>query len=224
MPGCGRSSSRRCRRARCRSRRRKSRSAIRDGRLRVGATTLEADGARAIISGGYDIPADQADIRASLASTAAGQATSHPEIQLFAAGSPDALDRTVDVAVAVVVAGGAGDRSRNPPAGFDRARRAAARGDAGIDSAASRRRRRLRKRPSDPPLPMCRCPAAIRAGFSPSRKPACRVRRPLRRAAGVPPAPMRRWSASRLRRCRRRSRCARRPAPPCRRSRSRRWC
>jgi hypothetical protein len=71
---------------------------IGDGRLRVGATTLEADGARAIISGGYDIPADQADIRANLASTAAGQATSRPEIQLFAAGSPDALNRTVDVA------------------------------------------------------------------------------------------------------------------------------
>ena len=37
---------------------------IRDGRLRVSATTLDAKGARAIISGGYDIPADQADIRA----------------------------------------------------------------------------------------------------------------------------------------------------------------
>jgi hypothetical protein len=71
---------------------------IGDGRLRVGATTLEADGARVIISGGYDIPANQADIRASLASTAVGLATNGPEIQLFAAGSPDALDRTVDVA------------------------------------------------------------------------------------------------------------------------------
>jgi uncharacterized protein involved in outer membrane biogenesis len=71
---------------------------IRDGRLRVTATTLEAEGARAIISGGYDIQADQADIRASLASTAAGQATSRPEIQLFAAGSSDMLTRTVDVA------------------------------------------------------------------------------------------------------------------------------
>jgi hypothetical protein len=67
---------------------------IRDGRLRVGATTLDAKGARAIVSGGYDIPADQADIRAVLASTAAGG----PEIQLFAAGSPDTLNRTVDVA------------------------------------------------------------------------------------------------------------------------------
>ncbi len=70
---------------------------IRDGRIRVGATTLDAEGARAIISGGYDIPADQADIRASLASTATGSVTSRPEIQLFAVGSPDALDRTVDV-------------------------------------------------------------------------------------------------------------------------------
>jgi hypothetical protein len=71
---------------------------IRDGRLRVGATALDAKGARAIISGGYDIPADQADIRVLLASTTTGQATSRPEIQLFAAGSPDALARTVDVA------------------------------------------------------------------------------------------------------------------------------
>jgi AsmA-like C-terminal region len=71
---------------------------IGDGRLRVDATTLESDSARAIISGGYDIPADQADIRVTLASTAAGQAASRPEIQLFATGSPDALHRTVDVA------------------------------------------------------------------------------------------------------------------------------
>jgi uncharacterized protein involved in outer membrane biogenesis len=70
---------------------------IRDGRLRVDATTLETQGARAIVSGGYDIPADQADIRASLASTAIGSATSRPEIQLFAAGPPDTISRTVDV-------------------------------------------------------------------------------------------------------------------------------
>jgi large subunit ribosomal protein L24 len=71
---------------------------IRDGRIRIGATTLEAEGARVIVSGGYDIPADQADIRANLASTAAGSAAGRAEIQLFAAGPPDALDRTVDVA------------------------------------------------------------------------------------------------------------------------------
>jgi hypothetical protein len=71
---------------------------IGDGRIRIGATTLDAEGARAVISGGYDIPADQTDIRASLASTAVGSAASRPEIQLFVAGTPDALDRTVDVA------------------------------------------------------------------------------------------------------------------------------
>jgi large subunit ribosomal protein L24 len=71
---------------------------IKDGLLRVGATTLDAEGARAIVSGGYDIAADQTDIRAALSSTTAGSATSRPEIQIFAVGSPDALDRTVDVA------------------------------------------------------------------------------------------------------------------------------
>jgi large subunit ribosomal protein L24 len=69
-----------------------------DGRLRIGATTLEAEGAKAIVSGGYDVAADQTDIRASLASTALGSGTSRPEIALFAVGSPDALERTVDVA------------------------------------------------------------------------------------------------------------------------------
>jgi large subunit ribosomal protein L24 len=71
---------------------------IKDGRLRVGATTLDAEGARAIVSGGYDIAADQTDIRVALTSTTAGSATGRPEIQIFAVGSPDALDRTVDVA------------------------------------------------------------------------------------------------------------------------------
>jgi hypothetical protein len=71
---------------------------VRDGRLRIDATTLEAPSARAIVSGGYDILADQADIRASLTSTAIGSGSSRPEIQLFAMGTPDALVRSVDVA------------------------------------------------------------------------------------------------------------------------------
>jgi len=71
---------------------------IKDGRLRVGATTLDAENARAVVSGGYDISADQTDIRAALTSTIAGSTTRRPEIQIFAVGSPDALDRTVDVA------------------------------------------------------------------------------------------------------------------------------
>ncbi|WP_035641351.1 AsmA family protein, partial [Bradyrhizobium sp. ORS 375] len=70
---------------------------IRDGRVRVGATTLEAQGARAIVSGGFDIPADQADIRASLSSNTVGNANSRPEVQLFVMGTPDALTRVVDV-------------------------------------------------------------------------------------------------------------------------------
>jgi large subunit ribosomal protein L24 len=70
---------------------------IRDGRLRVGATTLDAIGVRATVSGGYDIPADQADIRAALALTMVGPATGRPEIQLFAVGTSDALNRSIDV-------------------------------------------------------------------------------------------------------------------------------
>lgn len=71
---------------------------IKDSRLRVSATTLDGDGARVIVSGGYDIVADQADIRASLTGTAAGASSVRPEIQIFAVGSPDKLDRTIDVA------------------------------------------------------------------------------------------------------------------------------
>ncbi|WP_426408627.1 AsmA family protein [Bradyrhizobium ganzhouense] len=70
---------------------------IRDGRLRVGATPLEAKNARAMVSGGYDIPADQADIRASLTPIMTGLSGAPPEIQLFAAGPPDKLSRTVDL-------------------------------------------------------------------------------------------------------------------------------
>lgn len=68
---------------------------IRDGRLRVGATTLDGNGVRAIVSGGYDIAADQADIRAALSLT---MTTGRPEIQLLAVGTPDSLNRSVDVA------------------------------------------------------------------------------------------------------------------------------
>jgi large subunit ribosomal protein L24 len=71
---------------------------VEEGRLRISATTLDAEGARAIISGGYDIAADQTDVRANITSTVLGSPASRPEIGLFAAGSPDALGRTVDVA------------------------------------------------------------------------------------------------------------------------------
>jgi large subunit ribosomal protein L24 len=68
---------------------------IRDGRLRVGATALDGNGVRVTVSGGYDIAADQADIRAALSLT---MTTGRPEIQLLAVGTPDALNRSVDVA------------------------------------------------------------------------------------------------------------------------------
>ncbi len=68
---------------------------IRDGRLRVGATALDGNGVRATVSGGYDITADQADIRTALSLT---MITGRPEIQLLAVGTPDALSRSVDVA------------------------------------------------------------------------------------------------------------------------------
>jgi uncharacterized protein involved in outer membrane biogenesis len=72
---------------------------IRDGSLRVASTLLEADDAKAIVSGGYDITADQVDIRASLTSTSIGTETSRPEIQIFTHGAPDRLNRSVDVAL-----------------------------------------------------------------------------------------------------------------------------
>ena len=70
---------------------------IRDGRLRVAATTLDAGVAHAVVSGGYDIPADQADVRAVIALAEDTPGSGHPEIQIFAAGTPDKLDRNVDV-------------------------------------------------------------------------------------------------------------------------------
>ncbi|MGB3487291.1 MAG: AsmA family protein [Xanthobacteraceae bacterium] len=70
---------------------------LRDGRISVGATTLETDGARAVVSGGYDIVADQVDIRASLTSRATEKTNGPPQLDIFAVGTPDALARTVDV-------------------------------------------------------------------------------------------------------------------------------
>jgi len=67
-----------------------------DGRLRVAPTTLTAKGARAVLSGGYDIPAGQADLRVTLALAGAGP-EKPPEIRIFAAGPPDRLTRNVDL-------------------------------------------------------------------------------------------------------------------------------
>ena len=70
---------------------------IRDGRLRIDATTLDAGNSRVIVSGGYDMLADQADVRLSFSANPTGSVTSRPEIQLFAAGTPDSLTPMLDV-------------------------------------------------------------------------------------------------------------------------------
>ena len=75
---------------------------------------------------------------------------------------------------AVVMAGGAGDRSRNPPAGFDRARRDCRRRFRRMQP------RRMRPCPANRSR-MHRCPAAIRGGCSRSPGPVFRVRQPLQR-------------------------------------------
>ncbi len=102
---------------------------VRDGRLRVGATTLDTNGVRATVSGGYDIPADQVDIRTALALT---MTAGRP-------GDPAACRRHIRCAQphrrrcpVVFLAGGADHRSRNPPARRHRTRRTAA-ADAGAD-------------------------------------------------------------------------------------------
>ena len=93
-----------------------------------------------MISGGYDIPADQADIRAALALTLATPTGGRPEIQLFAAGTPDAMTRTVDVAAL---------SSWLAVRAIDHETRGSMR-----SSAASRRlRRRRRSRFRKPPMP-----------------------------------------------------------------------
>lgn len=67
---------------------------VSDGRLRVGATALDGEGARAVVSGGYDITADQADMRGSLVSTSL---PGRPEILVLAHGTPDAPVKTLDL-------------------------------------------------------------------------------------------------------------------------------
>jgi large subunit ribosomal protein L24 len=71
---------------------------VRDGRISVTTTTLESAAARATVSGGYDFIADQADLRANLVSIADRSTTLRPELQVFAVGPPDRLERSVDVA------------------------------------------------------------------------------------------------------------------------------
>jgi len=71
---------------------------IKDGRLRIEAATLEAKRARLAIAGGYDLQADQADLRAVLSPITTRPMNGRPEIRIDLNGSPDGLARTIDVA------------------------------------------------------------------------------------------------------------------------------
>lgn len=71
---------------------------IKDGRLRVEAATLESERARVAIAGGYDLLADQADVRAVMSPINTKPISGRPEIRVDLNGSPDGLARTVDVA------------------------------------------------------------------------------------------------------------------------------
>uniref|UniRef100_E6VMH6 AsmA family protein n=1 Tax=Rhodopseudomonas palustris (strain DX-1) TaxID=652103 RepID=E6VMH6_RHOPX len=69
---------------------------VSDGRLKLAPTTLQARDARAVVSGGYDIAAGQADLRVTLALAEAGP-EQPPEIRMFAAGPPDRMEWSRDL-------------------------------------------------------------------------------------------------------------------------------
>lgn len=72
---------------------------LRDGQLRVASTNMTGEGAQLNLSGGYDIVADQIDIRAVLSASRPEAATiGRAEIGVLVFGSPDKPERSVDVA------------------------------------------------------------------------------------------------------------------------------
>lgn len=71
---------------------------IKDGRFRVEAATLESERARIAVAGGYDLLADQADLRAIMTPINTKPISGRPEIRIDLNGPPDGLARTVDVA------------------------------------------------------------------------------------------------------------------------------
>jgi len=105
-----RSSSRRCQPAGLAVRvGRKSRSVSRTGGCESARPTLDAEGGNApIVSGGYDISADQTDIRAALTSTAAGSAPGRSgDSDLCRRDRPDGPQSHRRCRGAIVMAGGA---------------------------------------------------------------------------------------------------------------------
>ncbi|AVT82418.1 AsmA family protein [Rhodopseudomonas palustris] len=69
---------------------------VSDGRFKLAPTTLQAKDARAVVSGGYDVAARQADLRVALIQAEPAQELP-PEIRIFAAGPPDRMEWSVDL-------------------------------------------------------------------------------------------------------------------------------
>ena len=70
---------------------------IKDARVHADPTAFQSDAARATISGSYDIPEDQGDLRIGLKPTF-GAMKDAPDIQIFLRGTADRIERDVDVA------------------------------------------------------------------------------------------------------------------------------
>ncbi len=189
---------------------------IRDGRIRVGATTLAASGANVILSGGYDIPADQADIRAALASTQVGATNSRPEIQLLAVGTPDGLSRSIDIAaLSSWLAVRAIDRETKRLDAIERGEPVPPPTPAALPPAAAPAPDASNSNSAGAPSANLPAPVPIRAAYRRSRRSLRRGRRLSRRS---PPCPrsyrLRRLRASpSWRRCRRQSRSSPCPEP-----------
>lgn len=71
--------------------------AIKDARVHADPTVFQSDAARATISGSYDIPEDQGDLRIGL-KPISGAMKDAPDIQIFLRGTADSITRDVDVA------------------------------------------------------------------------------------------------------------------------------
>jgi len=70
---------------------------IKDARVHADPTVFQSDAARATISGSYDIPEDQGDLRIGLKAMT-GTMKDAPDIQIFLRGTADRMTRDVDVA------------------------------------------------------------------------------------------------------------------------------
>jgi hypothetical protein len=70
---------------------------IRDARVHADPTAFQSEAVRATISGSYDIPEDQGDLRIGLKPTS-GPMKDAPDIQIFLRGTADRMERDVDVA------------------------------------------------------------------------------------------------------------------------------